>query len=269
MSKDPGNTERMRKRRGDLVAAGLCVACGVAPPRSGLQTCAPCGKRASKQAAEFEHARSAAGLCVECGGPARPAKKKCQGCADKRSARLKARRDLARAGKLCPVCCVRPPAFGSQHCSVCGDKREHSRRAYAEAKRVGVCWQCSSAPAAPGRTSCGACTDRKRWQEIRRKYGLTRETYGALLSEQGGGCGCCGAESAGRRDWTFLVVDHDHRAGLVRGLLCHQCNTMLGKLGDDVERFRRLIQYLGGEAPWQKRRLPPLNRMLNLFPRTG
>lgn len=44
-----------------------------------------------------------------------------------------------------------------------------------------------------------------------------------------------------------LVIDHDHETGFVRGILCHTCNTGLGKLGDTVDRVRRALGYLEQE----------------------
>jgi recombination endonuclease VII len=40
------------------------------------------------------------------------------------------------------------------------------------------------------------------------------------------------------------VVDHIHGTSLVRGYLCHGCNTGLGKLGDDMEGLQRAMRYL-------------------------
>ena len=41
------------------------------------------------------------------------------------------------------------------------------------------------------------------------------------------------------------VIDHDHETGKVRGLLCHECNTALGKFGDDPAILLRAVDYLG------------------------
>lgn len=43
-------------------------------------------------------------------------------------------------------------------------------------------------------------------------------------------------------------VDHCHDTGRVRGMLCHGCNTALGKLGDNVAGLRRALEYLTKEA---------------------
>ena len=57
----------------------------------------------------------------------------------------------------------------------------------------------------------------------RRELGVTVEDYDRLLAAQGGGCAICGNPPKTRR----LDVDHDHRTGKVRGLLCHRCNRAL------------------------------------------
>lgn len=46
-----------------------------------------------------------------------------------------------------------------------------------------------------------------------------------------------------------LVVDHDHVTGKVRALLCGNCNTALGLLGDDVARIQRAAEYV---ALWKE-----------------
>jgi hypothetical protein len=67
-------------------------------------------------------------------------------------------------------------------------------------------------------------TPRKSRRKPRRQQlGLTDAGYDELLAEQGGGCAICGAKPKTRR----LDTDHDHRTGLIRGLLCHRCNRAI------------------------------------------
>jgi hypothetical protein len=76
---------------------------------------------------------------------------------------------------------------------------------------------------------------------LRRKFGITPERYEELLEAQGGVCAICQKPcSSGRR----LAVDHDHEAGIVRGLLCRRCNTAIGLLGDDAVSLLRAAGYL-------------------------
>ncbi len=77
---------------------------------------------------------------------------------------------------------------------------------------------------------------------FQKRYGITIEDYDRMLVSQGGRCAICRCEptqihqkSGKVRD---LAVDHDHVTGLVRSLLCTDCNTMLGLAGDLADRLR-------------------------------
>ncbi len=78
------------------------------------------------------------------------------------------------------------------------------------------------------------------------KYGITQEDYDSMLLDQEGMCAICGTKNPQGRHNIF-VVDHDHTTGDVRGLLCHNCNTGLGKLGDTISGLERAIRYLKEE----------------------
>ena len=87
----------------------------------------------------------------------------------------------------------------------------------------------------------------RRKQEMRvnaymRQYGITIEEYEILVAEQNNGCAICNAStgSNGKR----LSVDHNHQTGEVRGLLCDDCNTALGKFKDDPSLLAKAITYL-------------------------
>jgi hypothetical protein len=90
--------------------------------------------------------------------------------------------------------------------------------------------------------------DRKNWASgtayngyYLRTYGITAADYERMLSEQGGVCFVCrGLNTKGRR----LHVDHDHKTGAVRRLLCSGCNGALGHAKDDPAVLRKLADYL-------------------------
>lgn len=84
-----------------------------------------------------------------------------------------------------------------------------------------------------------------------RPHGLTLADYERMLIAQGSGCACCGAQvnKSGRR----LGVDHDHRTGKVRGVLCHHCNAGIGHFEDDPARLRLAIAYLEKHRPTARR----------------
>jgi len=91
--------------------------------------------------------------------------------------------------------------------------------------------------------------DSGRWREtyLQRTYGIGSADYERILAEQGGGCALCGIkpeELTTGRYRTYLHVDHCHDTGRVRGLLCPDHNLLLGRFGDDVVMFRRVVEYL-------------------------
>lgn len=79
-------------------------------------------------------------------------------------------------------------------------------------------------------------------------YGITVDDYDNLLKKQNGVCALCLKKETALQykggPVRSLNVDHDHRTGKVRGLLCRNCNVALGLLYDDLELFRRIIVYL-------------------------
>ena len=87
------------------------------------------------------------------------------------------------------------------------------------------------------------------------RYKLSIPEYNALLLGQDNRCAICLQPFAGRaRDKAAPQIDHDHRTGVVRGVLCRPCNTALGNLGDDVTVLDRAITYLKRAA--DQRQIP-------------
>lgn len=88
--------------------------------------------------------------------------------------------------------------------------------------------------------------DHRKNRRLLRRYGITLDTYHQLYRIQNGVCAIC--QRPERRDARGvlepLCVDHSHLTGRVRGLLCHHCNTAIGKLKDNVDLMRRAIAYL-------------------------
>jgi hypothetical protein len=74
------------------------------------------------------------------------------------------------------------------------------------------------------------------------KRGLTEDEYNRLFEQQGGVCAICGHTGTGKHG--YLCVDHDHKTGKVRGLLCNSCNMGLGHFGDNASILKKMIDYL-------------------------
>jgi hypothetical protein len=81
----------------------------------------------------------------------------------------------------------------------------------------------------------------KRWK-INRALRIC--DFDALLKEQGGKCAICRSSDAGRKQSGRLSIDHCHVTDVIRGLLCHRCNSMLGLAKDNTETLRNAIAYL-------------------------
>lgn len=83
--------------------------------------------------------------------------------------------------------------------------------------------------------------ERKREQSYRRKYGISIDTYESMLKEQNGSCMICHrAELKDKK----LDIDHCHRTGKIRALLCARCNKTIGLLEDDRQLALNMIAYL-------------------------
>lgn len=78
--------------------------------------------------------------------------------------------------------------------------------------------------------------------DLARRYGITEAEYDKLLSDQEGCCAICHRHASALGE--PLAVDHDHRNGRVRGLLCTDCNLGLGKFRDRVDLLEEAITYL-------------------------
>lgn len=77
-----------------------------------------------------------------------------------------------------------------------------------------------------------------------RKYGLTIEKYERLLKKQNNVCMICKGSNENLRWNGRLAIDHCHKTGKVRGLLCDKCNKGLGQFNDDITLFKEAIKYL-------------------------
>jgi hypothetical protein len=94
---------------------------------------------------------------------------------------------------------------------------------------------------------CKAC----RKEESLKTYGLTLEDYDDLLDKQNGCCAICGTEDPrGQSKAGRFYVDHNHKTGEVRGLLCNDCNTALGLFKDSTELLASGIKYLNSKGTY-------------------
>ena len=119
-----------------------------------------------------------------------------------------------------------------KRCPQCGDTKPPSEFAKNRTNLDGL------------QNNCKLCA---RWEQVRHRYGLSRDGWEALWEAQGGRCVIC-QESMKRngaaRDSLRAVIDHCHGGGQVRALLHSECNRILGFFQDDPAIFRRAARYL-------------------------
>lgn len=75
------------------------------------------------------------------------------------------------------------------------------------------------------------------------RYKISNTEYEALKTEQKGLCALCSKPPfPGKRGG--LMVDHDHKTNMVRGLVHHKCNLLLGFADDNPELLQAALNYL-------------------------
>lgn len=77
---------------------------------------------------------------------------------------------------------------------------------------------------------------------LRLTRGITGDDYNAMAKSQGGGCKICG-KTADKNN-ARLSVDHCHKTGKIRGLLCNQCNSGIGFFNDNPALVKSALEYL-------------------------
>lgn len=97
-----------------------------------------------------------------------------------------------------------------------------------------------------GRSWCSAChREYDRWAQVKSRYGITRDDFEKMNNDQDGCCAICEKTN---QDNYRLQIDHDHKTGEVRGLLCSRCNKALQLILDSADIARRMVGYLTKDA---------------------
>ncbi|WP_414170824.1 endonuclease VII domain-containing protein [Streptoverticillium reticulum] len=119
---------------------------------------------------------------------------------------------------------------GHKYCRQCGEIKPHSEWHRNATASDGLSTRCKACRALQGRAG-----------HLKRTYGITEAQRDEMITAQAGVCCICLSAPA-------VHVDHCHETDKVRGVLCFNCNSALGKLRDDVGAMRRAIAYLEGNV---------------------
>lgn len=122
------------------------------------------------------------------------------------------------------------------------ERRRESARKYREKNRDKV--RASSRDSIRRKRAADPIKAREgyRKSELKRRYGMNPEDYDVMLIAQNFRCAICRTDTPGGAG--RFHVDHCHTTGAVRALLCHECNTGLGKFKDNPELLAQAITYL-------------------------
>jgi len=137
---------------------------------------------------------------------------------------------------------------GSKVCGICGKRKPLKEYPISKARKDGrlqKCKLCHSEYSKKWKQSNReAYLLTQRRCRLKKAYNITLEEYDSLLKEQGKVCAICkspinkgGADKA-------MPVNHCHKTGEVRGILCTFCNRALGYLEDDTRLLKEAIKYL-------------------------
>lgn len=134
---------------------------------------------------------------------------------------------------------------GSQKCYLCDIVKPLAEFHRDRNRKIGHSVYCKVCACEKSREWRAADTERAKDLNRHRAFGLRRGEYAAMSAAQNGFCACCGRTPGAKG----LAIDHCHRTGRVRGLLCGNCNLGLGNFQDNPELLRKAISYLtmGGE----------------------
>jgi hypothetical protein len=88
--------------------------------------------------------------------------------------------------------------------------------------------------------------ERHKGNQLKYRYGISKEEYDKKIAEQQNKCEICKEEETSTFRGTLkgLAVDHSHVSGKVRGLLCKNCNVSLGLLKENKQTIKAMLNYL-------------------------
>lgn len=132
-----------------------------------------------------------------------------------------------------------------KRCSTCKETKPREAFGKDKSKSLGLkarCKPCDVSFMRQFRQDPTAKRKRKDY-DLRTKYGITIQDYDRMLVEQDNNCAICNEFEPIERN--PLAVDHCHSTGKVRGLLCSNCNTAIGKFKENRDLLIAAVQYLG------------------------
>lgn len=133
-------------------------------------------------------------------------------------------------------------------CTVCSELKPFEEFYNRIASEDGKAYRCKECDNRAVRMYRALHKERYRFKarnnNLRFKYKLEPEDYHKISEQQNHVCVICHQEPVPNKQHERLVVDHDHKTGTIRGLLCHKCNQALGLFKENIETLKNAIKYL-------------------------
>jgi len=139
--------------------------------------------------------------------------------------------------KICKICCISK------------NLEEFHKHLTSRDGRNNTCKKCHHARVAIDRKDPFKREKFRQYQKrsgLRIRYGITPEILNEMIIKQNNRCLICNNEPVkdGAHQNGILHIDHCHKSGKVRGLLCHLCNRAIGLFREDARLIEKALQYL-------------------------
>jgi hypothetical protein len=130
-------------------------------------------------------------------------------------------------------------------CTKCGEQKPLSEFHKDKTAKMGIrsiCKKCySSFHANYYENNTKKVKEKNKKQWLKRKYNMEVTEFERIKTSQNSCCGICKTKL---EDGHLVHVDHDHKTGKVRGILCRWCNTGLGNFKDSLSSLKSALSYL-------------------------
>lgn len=205
------------------------------------KTCPKCQEEKCQETDFYRRKTGYESTCRECRQSARYdqrlERRKRLGFVTKALTTRESREFLKKGLKYCPGCAIVKPTDEfyrnkdkfAPHCKECCKTLRNERNSRPEVKEA-------------RRREYLSNRDKRKCQKLQRNYGITLEQYDEKLIQQNGQCSICGLTP--EKNGKALAVDHDHKTGKVRDLLCNNCNVAVGFLKEDISLCEKIRDYL-------------------------
>jgi hypothetical protein len=140
-----------------------------------------------------------------------------------------------------------------KRCPCCGETKPFDQFPKNRRTKDGLATYCKPCHNAKGQATRKRLYGGSRHYHLLARYGIGADEVSELIAGQGGVCAICGRPDPEH-------VDHDHATGVIRGILCFNCNGGLGQFGDDPLRLRAAIEYLERAARGERVAQPVVRR---------